>query len=212
MKILSLLPWALSMALFPLCCADDDNDDTGSDIDTDTDTDADGDADSDTDADGDSDADTDSDTDTATGTDSDTDSDADTDTDTDTDSDMDSDSDTDTDSDTDFEGVLCGFGVCEDAQICCVTESPVSQECQESSEECGDADFVVTCDGPEDCYGGAGHCCMPSGAISSTICMEDSCFAGEACHFDGDCGQDAHCCPSLFFGWSYKMCSPYECE
>jgi hypothetical protein len=189
--------------------------DTDSDTDTDTDTDADTDTDSDTDSDSDTDADTDADSDADSDSDSDADSDADSDSDTDADSDADSDSDTDADSDSDtdipFGGILCGWGICFGDEVCCVSENTPGEECRPSQSGCGSDSFIVTCDGPEDCNHGKGHCCLPSGAISSTFCVDQGCFAAEACHFDVDCPKGQQCCPANFFGWNHKECSTTPC-
>ncbi|MDD5309444.1 MAG: hypothetical protein PHU25_19175 [Deltaproteobacteria bacterium] len=191
-------------ALFVLAAAcsstpSSEDDDTGTGVDSgvDSGTDADGDADSDTDAD--------------TDTDGDSDSDADGDTDSDTDSDADGDADSDT-STADVNTVLCGNGVCHLAtEICCVTETPWSQECTALASCKGD--FKVTCDGPEDC-GGAGHeCCAPSGAISQTACVDGKCLSGLAiCHTQKDCGVNTYCCPTELAGYSYRACQTAACD
>jgi len=158
------------------------------------------------------DADTDSDTDSDSDTDGDTDSD--TDTDGDADSGMDAGSDAAADAGTDaggFAGVLCGYGICDPGQHCCVTESPVSQECTDYA-DCA-TDFQVDCDGPEDCGGPGNECCMPSGAISRSSCINGHCMAGMSmCHTQKDCDLNEYCCPSVFFGYPYKACQSSSCH
>jgi len=161
----------------------------------------------------------DTETETGTGPDGDTDSDVDSDADGDADSDMDGDTDTDTDGDTESESyadsdtdlpegeVLCGWGVCFTPEICCVTESPPTQECMTPSMCSGD--FLAMCDGPEDC-GDGGECCMPTGGISSSWCSTDGCMV-TACHNADDCPDADHCCDSVFFGYTIGVCSTDPC-
>ncbi len=149
-------------------------------------------------------------TDADTDTDSDTDSDTDTDTDSDTDTDADTDSDTDTNIDTDTNqgGILCGWGICFSPQVCCVVESPPSQNCVDQGDCAG---FSIVCDGPEDC--GPDHeCCLPSGAVMSTYCFENQCMSGlSACHTVADCDTGEDCCPSVMLGWANSTCLPSPC-
>ncbi len=157
------------------------------------------------DAAGDADTDIDGDTDSDTDMDADTDGDAD--------SGVDAGSDASADAGTDaggFTGVLCGYGICDPGQVCCVTQSPPSQECKASADCLGD--FQVPCDGPEDCGGPGNECCMPSGAISRSTCINGHCMAGlSMCHTQTDCDANEHCCPSVFFGYSYKACQSSPC-
>jgi hypothetical protein len=108
-------------------------------------------------------------------------------------------SDTAPDGEPPFAGVLCGFGICGASEVCCVTASPAGEECTAPTACAGD--FVLTCDGSEDCAEGE-QCCMPSGAILQTPCAA-ACASGlPMCHVvaecdDGDPGTFDYCHPSM---------------
>lgn len=106
-------------------------------------------------------------------------------------------------------GIPCGFGFCDEPNVCCVTEVPPRQDCMEPTACAG---LRVSCDGPEDC--GAGEsCCMPSGAVMSTYCLSGTCPAGmTACHGVGDCGEGQVCCPDFVMGYSYRACRFPPCD
>jgi hypothetical protein len=98
-----------------------------------------------------------------------------------------------------FRGILCGFGICGEGEVCCVSSSPAAEECAEAGACSGD--FVLTCDGAEDCAEGE-LCCMPSGAIAQTTCAP-ACASGlPMCHDiaecdDGDPATFDYCHPSM---------------
>ena len=156
---------------------------------------------------GDQDASADTDADT----DSDTDGDSDTDSDTNTDTDSDGDGGTDTETDG-WDGIYCGWGICYQPQVCCITPDTPYQECLDYP-AC-DGDLAVSCDGPEDCEGGLGvECCLPSGAVSATYCAVGECMASQAlCHVESDCDTDESCCPGVLSGWTYGACQVEPCD
>lgn len=98
-----------------------------------------------------------------------------------------------------FAGILCGWGICGAGEVCCVTADPVAEECTAAGACSGD--FVLTCDGSEDCAEGE-RCCMPSGALMQTTCFA-ACPSGFAmCHDaaecdDGDPATFDYCHPSM---------------
>ena len=149
----------------------------------------------------------DDDTDTETGPDVDSDTDADTDTDSDTDTGTDSSTDTAVDGGIEEGEVFCGWGICTNPEICCVTETPPTQECMTPSMCSGD--FLAMCDGPEDC-GEDGHCCLPTGGVSNSWCSSTECMV-TACHTEADCPGGDFCCTDFYFGYSMGVCSIDPC-
>ncbi len=109
-----------------------------------------------------------------------------------------------------YAGVDCGGFTCTSGKICCVSQMLAYLSCTPST-SC--SDFLVTCDGPEDC-GGAGHqCCLPSGALIQTTCTTGSCLAGLAmCHTAADCEQGQTCCPGNLMGYAYSSCQSGTCN
>ena len=105
------------------------------------------------------------------------------------------------DGETSYEGILCGFGICEPSgEVCCATGIPTSSEECTAPGACA-GDFVLTCDGAEDCAEGE-RCCMPSGAVMQTTCAS-ACASGLfMCHVladcdDGDPSSFDYCFPSM---------------
>ena len=120
--------------------------------------------------------------------------------------------DADTGTDTDgWEGILCGWGICDLPQVCCITSAEPYQECVDSDSCAGD--LMVACDGPEDCGATGGECCLPSGAYSATYCVTGECMSTQAvCHVESDCSEGESCCPGVLFGWTYSACQADPCD
>jgi hypothetical protein len=110
-----------------------------------------------------------------------------------------------------WAGIVCGSGqgTCRPGdEVCCVTSSPMGQACLKVATPCGDTNFAVACDGPEDC-GPGGACCDPSGVSTGNFCATGGgCLALEltVCHVDADCGDGNACCPVTFMGWAHRTC------
>jgi hypothetical protein len=107
----------------------------------------------------------------------------------------------------DFAGTNCGSMVCGSSQTCCVVpdidNQSVMQMCQ-ASPSCGDGGIPVSCDGPEDCGGGAPNCCVDislggmmnvmGGAMCTASCPASASGGGgggmlstKLCHGAADC-------------------------
>jgi hypothetical protein len=84
----------------------------------------------------------------------------------------------------------------------------MGQACLKVATPCGDTNFAVACDDPEDC-GPGGACCDPSGVSTGNFCATGGgCLALEltVCHVDADCGDGNACCPVTFMGWAHRTC------
>ena len=103
--------------------------------------------------------------------------------------------------------MFCGWGICTNPEICCVTETPPTQECMTPSMCSGD--FLAMCDGPEDC-GEDGHCCLPTGGVSNSWCSSTECMV-TVCHTEADCPGGDFCCTDFYFGYSMGVCSVDPC-
>ena len=109
-----------------------------------------------------------------------------------------------------YVGIPCGWGICATGEeLCCVTGSAPNQECVAVDTPGPQCDFGARCDGPEDCGTGQ-QCCMPSGGIMQTYCVNGACPAGRAlCHPGDQCARQGEiCCLSLEFGWEHWTCLP----
>ncbi len=102
--------------------------------------------------------------------------------------------------------VACGAAECELAQdqACCLGVASGDVEC--SAMACAAGSSTLSCDGPEDCNGGA--CC--GNLTQGYACTADSsCSAGlQLCHSDADCpGAQPTCCSFSYGDEDLRGCT-----
>ena len=88
--------------------------------------------------------------------------------------------------------VHCGTENCTlPGQKCCVAKATAEAHCSTSCDPTSQSTF--SCDGAEDCTGGA-HCCLPFG-VTDVACAA-TCSTGRIlCGADTDCGPGQYCAP-----------------
>ena len=98
-----------------------------------------------------------------------------------------------------WEGILCGWGICMEPEICCWRHGyPPIAECmtEEACLACSSCFFPQRCDGPEDCGVGE-ECCYAGGDFLSEAYCEDNDACDRFCHTEADCGGEELCCGFL---------------
>ena len=98
-----------------------------------------------------------------------------------------------------WEGILCGYGVCMEPEICCWRHGyPPIAECmtEEACLACSSCFFPQRCDGPEDCGGGEECCYMGGDFLSEAYCVDNE-ACDRLCHTESDCGAGELCCGFL---------------
>jgi hypothetical protein len=98
-------------------------------------------------------------------------------------------------------GVACGNqGTCDPDDQCCVSFGGSDFDCDPAGNTC--LGWIATCDGPEDCPGGA--CCSDNGMAS---CGDAGCNAHVCLSDDGCSGATPKCC-FVITGNPWGICNP----
>jgi hypothetical protein len=97
------------------------------------------------------------------------------------------------------EKVFCGQMPCDAvAQVCCV-DAQNGPMCASAAQGCS-GNVVFECDGPDDCGGDAGMCCVvptptDGGVHVTSECLADCSMAAfTMCHSASDCSNDRPAC------------------
>jgi hypothetical protein len=110
--------------------------------------------------------------------------------------------------------VFCGQTLCDaTAQVCCIDTSS-GPACGSASQACS-GHIRFECDGPDDCGGDAGVCCVVPTPIDGGFAVTSECLADcsmaafQMCHTTSDCPSDrAACCRGADFPLGH--CLPIE--
>lgn len=98
-----------------------------------------------------------------------------------------------------YDGVLCGYGVCMDPEICCWRGGyPPTPECmtEEDCLACDSCFFPQRCDGPEDCPTSQDCCYYGDEFLPESTCT-DATGCDRQCHDEDDCDAGQLCCGYL---------------
>jgi len=98
-----------------------------------------------------------------------------------------------------YDGVLCGYDICLEPEICCWRDGyPPAPECMTEAAclACDSCFFPQRCDGPEDCRGSQNCCYYGDEFLPESTCTSAA-ECDRQCHDEDDCDTGELCCGYL---------------